>query len=358
MRALLTLSAFVLSSTFAAAQSFNIDVGSNLILFPVPSTAYGAAAAQTGTWNDVHSPYSATLANLDGSPSAVTTASTSTSSYNQFPFVLLGDDLNLMQDIQDLPVIGGPWTWTFSGLAGGNYALYTYAWDPANTGRQTRVTVPGAIEPAQDVGGTWGGSPHVFGVTYALHHLSVTGGSFTIQVEGLSNHNGSVNGFQLVYLGNGSTSFCAGDGTGTACPCGNNGSAGNGCASSVAASGASLTSTGLPSIATDTLTLVGSSMPNSSALYFQGTAQSGGGLGSLFGDGLRCAAGSVIRLGTKLNAGGASSYPAAGDLTISVKGLNSVGAVRDYQCWYRNAAAFCTASTFNLTNGIQVTWQP
>ena len=358
MRALLTLSAVVVFAALAEAQSFNIDVGSNLILFPLPSNAYGAAAAQTGRWNDVHTPYSARLTKLDGSPSTVTTASTSTSSYNQFPLVLTGDDLNLTYDIQDLPVIGGPWTWTFSGLAGGNYALYTYAWDPANTGRQTRVTVPGAIEPAQDVGGTWGGSPHVFGVTYALHHLSVTSGSFTIQVEGLSNHNGSVNGFQLVYLGNGSTSFCAGDGTGTACPCGNNGSAGNGCANSIVAAGGALATTGLPSIATDTLVIVGSNMPNSSALYFQGTSQAGGGAGSVFGDGLRCAAGSVIRLGTKQNASGGSQYPAAGDLTIAVKGLNSAGAVRDYQCWYRNAASFCTVSTFNLTNGVQVTWQP
>jgi hypothetical protein len=32
--------------------------------------------------------------------------------------------------------------------------------------------------------------------------------------------------------------------------------------------------------------------------------------------------------------------------------------VRTYQCWYRNAAAFCQPATFNLTNGIQTTWQP
>jgi hypothetical protein len=31
---------------------------------------------------------------------------------------------------------------------------------------------------------------------------------------------------------------------------------------------------------------------------------------------------------------------------------------RTYQVWYRNAAAFCTASTFNLTNGWRTTWGP
>ena len=44
-------------------------------------------------------------------------------------------------------------------------------------------------------------------------------------------------------------------------------------------------------------------MPSSSALYFQGTMELAGGLGTAFGDGLRCAGGSVIRLGTKGNGG-------------------------------------------------------
>ena len=33
-------------------------------------------------------------------------------------------------------------------------------------------------------------------------------------------------------------------------------------------------------------------------------------------------------------------------------------AIRYYQVWYRNAAAFCTPSTFNTSNGYAVTWQP
>jgi hypothetical protein len=32
--------------------------------------------------------------------------------------------------------------------------------------------------------------------------------------------------------------------------------------------------------------------------------------------------------------------------------------LRTYQLWYRNAAVFCTTSTFNLTNGIEVSWVP
>jgi len=156
--------------------------------------------------------------------------------------------------------------------------------------------------------------------------------------------------------GPGSTgsAYCFGDLSGTACPCGNIGTAGNGCPSSVNPSGANLTATGSAVVGADTVTLVGTGMPNvATALYFQGTAQTS----TLFGDGLRCVGGTVIRLGTKTNAGGASQYPAPGDLTVSVRGAVPAGATRNYQCWYRNAAAFCTASTFNLTNGMQIVWQ-
>ncbi len=154
------------------------------------------------------------------------------------------------------------------------------------------------------------------------------------------------------------TAFCFGDGTGLACPCGNTGSAGNGCANSLNANGGNLTSSGSASIGADTLALIGSGMPNSSALYFQGSGTLGGGNGVAFGDGLRCAGGSVIRLGTKSNTAGGSQYPTGTDLSVSVRGLNTAGAFRVYQVWYRNAAAFCTTSTFNLTNGVSLTWAP
>jgi hypothetical protein len=41
-----------------------------------------------------------------------------------------------------------------------------------------------------------------------------------------------------------------------------------------------------------------------------------------------------------------------------VRGAVPAGATRTYQVWYRNAAAFCTSDTFNLTNGLVVTWAP
>jgi hypothetical protein len=154
------------------------------------------------------------------------------------------------------------------------------------------------------------------------------------------------------------TGFCFGNGTGTACPCGNAGATGNGCASSVNAAGAHIQAVGAASLAGDTLVLSGSNMPNSSALYFQGTTQLAGGAGVVFGDGLRCVGGTIVRLKTVTNAAGASSYPGAGDPSVSVKGLVAAPGTRTYQIWYRNAAVFCTVGTFNLSNGLAITWAP
>jgi hypothetical protein len=209
VRSLLSVLALAAAAPCAAAQSFNLDVGDNLIIFPVPQSSYAGAAGQTGIWNDVHTPYSATLARLDGSASSVTTSSNSSSSYNYFPSPLTGEDRNFMIDVQNLPWLGGPWTWTFNGLQNGDYALYTYAWAPENTGFKTRVDVPNALEPAQDVGGLWSGGAHVLGVTYALHHVTVTNQTLSLTVDGQGGHDGSVNGFQLVLQNpSGATTHC------------------------------------------------------------------------------------------------------------------------------------------------------
>jgi len=157
------------------------------------------------------------------------------------------------------------------------------------------------------------------------------------------------------------TVFCSGDGSGAACPCGNNGQPGNGCANSAQPGGAHLDAVGNPAVTFDTVDLQGSLMPaTTSALYFQGTGQLGGGAGIPFGDGLRCLSGSIVRLGTRVNAGGSSGYGVSqGDIPISVRGgIPAGGGTFTYQVWYRNAAAFCTASTFNLSNGLEIVWAP
>ncbi len=151
--------------------------------------------------------------------------------------------------------------------------------------------------------------------------------------------------------------FCAGDGSHTACPCGNSSPVGadEGCLTSLGMGG-KLRASGTASLSGDTAQLMGTQMPNSSALYFQGTTQQAGGAGTVFGDGLRCAAGTIVRVATRVNVNASSHYPVAGEMALSIKGGVAAPGTRTYQIWFRNAAPFCTPSTFNLTNGVSITW--
>jgi hypothetical protein len=153
--------------------------------------------------------------------------------------------------------------------------------------------------------------------------------------------------------------YCFGDGTATACPCATAGGAGNGCPNSLFPAGARLDATGLASLTADTLALQGTGMPNAAALYYQGTAEQNAGLGAVFGDGLRCVSGTTRRFQVQTNVGFASQYPGVGNNPISVAGALAAPGTRRYQCWYRNGnPTFCTVDTFNLTNGLTVTWIP
>ena len=60
----------------------------------------------------------------------------------------------------------------------------------------------------------------------------------------------------------------------------------------------------------------------------QGTAPQAGGLGVVFGDGLWCATGTLVRLAVKTNVGGASAFPGTGDPSVSVQGLVTAGSTR------------------------------
>ncbi len=153
--------------------------------------------------------------------------------------------------------------------------------------------------------------------------------------------------------------ICDGAGFGIACPCGNAGLPGHGCDNSFATGGALLDTTGGPAVAHDSfgLNVVGLP-PGTSCLFFQGTTQLES-TPQVFGDGHRCVAGAVIRLGIKTAVAGAASYPVGADASVSVRGLlPSFGGTRFYQAWYRNVASFCTPAGFNLSNGLQVIWQP
>lgn len=154
-------------------------------------------------------------------------------------------------------------------------------------------------------------------------------------------------------------SFCAGDGAlsdhTTPCPCGNNGASGNGCGNSAKATGARLAATGTP--ASNDVVLRGTDMlPTVLCIYLQGDAL----VDAVFGDGVRCTGGTLLRLRAKGNSGGASSFPDATDsIALSARGGVAIGsgASRYYQAYYRNSApAYCPPDAFNVTNGLRIDW--
>ena len=104
---------------------------------------------------------------------------------------------------------------------------------------------------------------------------------------------------------------CGGDGSGAACPCKNesNPGEGTGCKNSLGFGGR-LIASGIPSVSVDTARLEGSQMPNVPCLYIQGSHTIAGGAGIPMGDGLRCVGSPIVRLGMRMNSGGASSFPA------------------------------------------------
>ena len=158
-------------------------------------------------------------------------------------------------------------------------------------------------------------------------------------------------------------SSCAGDGSlPTACPCGNTGALGHGCANSEVAAGGVLEGEGGTGL--DEVTLVAHDLlPHALAIVLQGDSLSSGGL--LFGDGVRCVGGALRRLYVLHAQFGTLSAPGPYDLGLRARAQAlgdplPPGSLRGYQVYYRDPSAnFCPApsgSTWNVTNAITVQW--
>jgi hypothetical protein len=356
---LLAIVALVACAAPLSAQSFNLDFGQP---GAVPASSY-AAAGLPGYWNGIQATASIdyVLKDLGGNTTNVHFSQAGAAGLIAASDPSLGgDDALLMDDGLITYTFGVDSCFYFYGLQPGVYELITYAWRPNSPSQMALSHVDNT--PGLEVsGGAWPGQ-QVHGVTYAREIVTVDSSGFMGPHSGLDASAvpavGAVcNGIQLRRIDQ-HTAFCFGDGTGTACPCGNSGASGNGCASSVAPAGAHLAAMGAASVSQDGLVLIGSGMPNSSVLYFQGTTQVSGGAGSVFGDGLRCGGGQIVRLATKANVQNGSMYPSVGDVAISIRGaIPPSGGTRTYQGWYRNVTGPC-GSGFNLTNGVRVTWTP
>lgn len=152
------------------------------------------------------------------------------------------------------------------------------------------------------------------------------------------------------------TSYCAGDGTGGLCPCGNLGVAEGGCQNSRGLAGV-LHAEGSTSVGTDNLMLIAKDLPmGRPALLVAGSMSTNGGLGAGYGDGLLCASGAMTYFGVQVSG-------ATGDV-IWGPGLASSGALQPgsssfFQVLYRDSSTGSPCGLFhNGTNGVRVDLQP
>jgi hypothetical protein len=153
--------------------------------------------------------------------------------------------------------------------------------------------------------------------------------------------------------------FCAGDGIQLSCPCGNVGDPGRGCANSFDARGALIQAGGTPSVSADTLTITASEVSPAFVTFFSSPVPGHQGGLAEFGDGVRCIASSITRIQGGWPVNGVTTIPLAGGAPVSTQMLVlAPGDRRCIQALYRDAPSFCTPATFNVSNGLMLTWRP
>ncbi|MCC6409827.1 MAG: FG-GAP repeat protein [Planctomycetes bacterium] len=147
------------------------------------------------------------------------------------------------------------------------------------------------------------------------------------------------------------TVLALGDGTGAACPCGNVGGAGQGCATSTG-SGASLRALGSASLSDVNFHLRSEGAPvGHLSVLFSAAQPANGGLGTPFGDGLKGLAGTLKRLDQK------SLCSSVVDWTSFPGTSIAPGATAYYQVWFRDLNGPCGGHA-NMTNAVAVTFAP
>ncbi len=191
-----------------------------------------------------------------------------------------------------------------------------------------------------------------------LSYPVVAGATYTLQVGTAPYATGGASRFDIsidgeVVLG---TPFCSCEAVGSA-PCANYGAPGNGCGNGSSPEGANLTGSGAGTLGSDTVVLSATGLvPGQPGLYFQGLNAIAGGMGTFFGDGLRCAGGGVVRLGVVVADGSGNSDTTGFAQPISILGGVSLGDLRHYQLWYRDPVGTQCGFAFNLTNGFTIQW--
>jgi len=244
---------------------------------------------------------------------------------------------------------------------GDNHAYYIIPYYPASVD----VSVNGGAITTYPARAMWGQQfrceiPGVLvgSITYTAHCTDRYGNTGSSVSHNYTASNGGASPM---------VSYCdPGTGGVIACPCGNAPTgAGLGCNNSANTGGAQLSATGTASLAADSVVFATlGEKPTATSILLQGTASNAAGLA--FGQGVRCVAGSLKRLYVHNAVGGSITAPTGSDLSVSARSaqLGDVivaGSSRYYGVYYRDPSVLggCPAtSTFNMTQGGSVQWQP
>lgn len=210
-----------------------------------------------------------------------------------------------------------------------------------------------------------GGSP------YASFYMEITADLDDVTCQDDCNANGvgdilDVNsGTSLDLNGNGipdecmpgdGTPYCFGDGTGNACPCANDGEAGEGCANSTGRGGL-LYNFGGSSIGAQDTSMYCIGLPkNSVALYFMGSAQAGGGSGIPVFDGLVCVGGLTRRF--PLQSTGIGGVADNLDPATQFSNLIVPSSTWNFTVWYRDPAGVPCGTNANFSNALTIDFLP
>ncbi len=339
MKVLALCAAALAFGTPAFAQSFNIDVGDPTL--PSPSMAYAAGSAQSGVWNAWGNagnsiPHTQALVDITGAATGVSMTgdwATFTNGLGNFNFNnanTFGDDEALLDDLWDMGGPPGEGVFTVMGLADGDYDIYSYAFGPDSSTFSTTISVTGSPDPPQLVNDPAGfGGGHGLGLTYARHHVTVSGGSnvevFFLTTAGF----GSSNGIQIVSADSASlgVNYCVG-------------------AVNSTGSGALMSAAGSNSVSANDLTLTAEPVPNDFGLFIFATTQ----VQIPFGNGFLCVLGSTVRINPVASA--------SGNVAMRVVDLPSFGiapGTLDFQYWYRDPGV---GSHFNLSDGLEIVFVP
>jgi len=151
---------------------------------------------------------------------------------------------------------------------------------------------------------------------------------------------------------------------GVSCPCTRDNIMNFGCNNSDDTGGAYLSVSGVPSLGSDTVafTCIGEKA-SALSVVLQGDTISEG---AVFGQGLLCTGGNLIRLYVEHAVEGSIAAPRAGEPSVSARSaalgdVLTVGATRHHQVYYRDPIVHppcASTATFNVSQGQSITWYP